>query len=63
MIILFSKEIKPNETTKLFNENGLSLIKPCHSQIEKEYSSGKMLSKSNGFLLTLFSFRYEQKTE
>ncbi len=60
MIILFSKEIKPNETKKLFNENGLSLIKP---QIDKEYSSGKILSKSNRFLLTLFSFRYEQKTK
>jgi hypothetical protein len=54
MIILFSKEIKPNETTKLFNENGLSLIKPCHSQIEKEYSSGKLILKANDFFLNSF---------
>lgn len=32
--------MKINETMKLLNENGLSLVKQSNSQIEKEYSLG-----------------------
>jgi hypothetical protein len=46
--------MKSNETIKILNENGLSLIKPLNSQIEKEYSSGKLILKANDFFLNSF---------
>ncbi len=54
------KEMKSNETMKILNENGLSLIKPSNSQIEKDYSFGKIILQFNNLLMNLF-FRYQQK--
>ncbi|CAF1302500.1 unnamed protein product [Rotaria sordida] len=39
-------KMKINETMKLLNEDGLSLIKQTNSQIEKEYSSDKNKNQS-----------------
>jgi hypothetical protein len=47
--------MKSNETMKILNENGLSLIKPSNSQIEKDYSFGKIILKLKNFLLIFFS--------